>query len=108
MGVVYLTIAAGVAHAIAGAIVGPSLINRARTPSYQIAALRGAGISLLALAFFSVAFSGYLLRADGWTVTLAAIIAMPLYTAFFAFFALGWALLVTSAIVASGIHKLIA
>lgn len=106
-GVIYLTIAAGLAHAVAGAIVGPSLVDPMRTPGDRIALLRGAATSLLALAFFSVGFSGYLLRTDSWTVTLAAVIALPLYTAFFAFFALGWALLVTSAVVGWGIRRLL-
>lgn len=87
--------------------MGPSLVDPMRTPGDRIALLRGAATSLLALAFFSVGFSGYLLRTDSWTVTLAAVIALPLYTAFFAFFALGWALLVTSAVVGWGIRRLL-
>jgi hypothetical protein len=105
-GAIYLTVAAGLAHAIAGAIVGPSLVDRGRTPSDQIAVLRGAGTSLLALAVFAIAFSGYLLRTDGWTLTLASALALPVFTAFFAFLALGWALLLTSAFVGWGIRRL--
>jgi hypothetical protein len=101
-----LTVAAGLAHAIAGAIVGPSLVDPARTPSDQIAVLRGAGTSLLALAFFAIAFSGYLLITDAWALTVASALALPVFTAFFAFLAVGWALLLTSALVGWGIHRL--
>jgi hypothetical protein len=87
--------------------VGPSLVDPARTPSDKDAVLRGAGASLIALALFSIAFSGYLLLTDGWTLTLASVFGLPLYTAFFAFLALGWALLVVSAFVGWGIRRLV-
>lgn len=107
IGVIYLTVVAALAHAVAGAIVGPSLVDPARTPSDQVAVLRGAGASLLALAFFSIAFSGHLLLTGGWTLTFAAVFGLPLYTAFFAFLALGWALLLVSALVGWGIRRLV-
>jgi hypothetical protein len=106
-GAIYLTVAAGLAHAVAGAIVGPSLVDPVRTPSEKDTALRGAAVSPLALAFFSIAFSGYLLLTDGSTLTLGSAFGLTVYTAFFAFLALGWALLAVSAFVAWGIHKLI-
>jgi hypothetical protein len=107
IGVIYLTVAAGLAHAVGGAIVGPSLVDPARTPSEKYAALRGARASLIALALFSIAFSGYLLLTDGWTLTLASVFYLPIYTAFFAFLSLGWALLMISALVGWGIHSLV-
>ena len=107
VGVIYLAVAAGLAHALAGAIVGPSLIHPERTPNDKAAVLRGAGVSLLAWAFFSIAFSGFLLLADGWTLTFGSAFGLPIYTAVFAFFALGWALLIVSAFVGWGIHKLV-
>jgi hypothetical protein len=107
MGVIYLTAAAGLAHAVGGAIVGPSLVDPARTPSDKDAILRGAIASLLALSLFSIAFSGYLLLTDGWTLTLASVFYLPIYTAFFAFLSLGWALLVVSAFVGWGIRRLV-
>jgi hypothetical protein len=107
VGVIYLSVAAGAAHAFAGSIVGPSLVDSARTPSAEIAALRGAGISLLALVFFAIAYSGYLFATDGWTVTVGSLLALPLFTAFFAFFAVGWALLLVSALVGLGIRRLV-
>jgi hypothetical protein len=105
--VIYLTAAAGIAHAVAGVIVGPSLVDPERTPSDKAAVLRGAGASLLALAFFSIAFSGYLLLTDGWTLTSASAFGLPVFAAVFAFLALGWALLVVSAFVGWGIHRLV-
>jgi hypothetical protein len=107
VGVIYLTVSAGLAHAVAGAIVGPSLVDPEGTPSDKAAVLRGAGASLLALAFFSIAFSGYLLLTEDWTLTSASAFGLPVYTAVFAFFALGWALLMVSAFVGWGIYKLV-
>jgi hypothetical protein len=108
VGVIYLSVAAGAAHALAASIIGPSLVNAARTPSGEIAALRGAGVSLLALAFFALGYSGYLFATDGWTITVASLLAFPVSTAFFAFFAAGWALLLVSALIGWGMHKLVA
>jgi hypothetical protein len=104
----YMAVAAGLAHALAAAIVGPSLVDPARTPSDPIAVLRGAGTSLLALAFFAIAFSGYLLLTDGWAPTVAFVLGLPLLTAFFAFLAVGWALLLISTLVGWGMRRLVA
>jgi hypothetical protein len=106
-GAVYLSVAAGLAHAVAGAIAGPSLVDPARTPNEAIAVRRGAFTSLLALLFFSIAFSAYLLLTGGWTLTLSTVLALPLYTAFFAFLALGWAMLVISGLLAWGIRRVV-
>jgi hypothetical protein len=106
-GAIYLSVAAGVAHALAGAIVGPSLVDPARTPSDEVAVLRGAGTSLLALAFFAIAFSGYLFVADGWPTTMANLLALPLLTALFAFLSAGWGLLLLSALIGWGMRKLV-
>jgi hypothetical protein len=106
-GTVYLSIAAGLAQAAAGAIVGASLVDPVRTPNDAVAVRRGAAASLLALLFFSIGFSTYLLLTGGWTVTLASVLVLPLYTAFFAFLALGWALLGISALLAWGIHRVV-
>jgi hypothetical protein len=50
---------------------------------------------------------GFLLLTGGWTLTLASVLVLPLYTAFFAFLALGWALLGISALLAWGIHRIV-
>jgi hypothetical protein len=106
-GTMYLSVAAGLAHAVAGAIRAPRLVDPARTPNDAIALRGGAITSLLALLFFSIGFSTYLLLTGGWTLTLAAVFVLPLYTAFFAFFALGWAMLGISALLAWGIHRVV-
>ena len=106
-GTVYLSVAAGLAHAIAGAVVAPRLVDPARTPNDAIAVQRGAVTSLLALLLFSIAFSTYLLLTGSWTLTPASVLVLPLYTAFFAFFALGWAMLVISALLAWGIRRVV-
>jgi hypothetical protein len=107
VGAIYLSVAAGAAHALAGFIVGPSLVDAARTPSAEIAALRGSGISLLALAFFAIGYSAFLFASEAWTITIGSLLAFPLFTAFFAFFAAGWALLLVSTLIGWGMHKLV-
>ena len=104
---IYLSIAAGVAHAFAGAIVGPSLVDPGQTPTDGVAVLRSAGASLLALFCFAIAFSGYLQVTGDWAATIANVLGLPLLTAVFAFLGAGWALLLTSAVIGWGMRKLV-
>jgi hypothetical protein len=47
------TLGAGLAHAMAGALTGPRLVDATRTRTSWHAALLGAATSLLAVAFFA-------------------------------------------------------
>jgi hypothetical protein len=100
-----LTVATGIAHAVAGAVTGPRLFDRARTRSSAEAGLIGAGTSLLALGIFSPLFACFLFATD---ITQPAgafsYVAMPFFIALFAFMAAGWALLLVSAAVGWGLH----
>jgi hypothetical protein len=102
----WLTIAAGAAHAAAGAITGRRLLDNFRTRSRLAAAFVGAGTSLIALAVFSPLFAAYLMSTNGGFSGAASYVLLPLFTAFFAFLAAGWALLVVSMGVGCALHAI--
>ena len=100
----YLTSAAGLAHALAGAITGPRLVDRTRTRNLSQAALLGAGTSLLALAVFAPLLAGYLFATDIRPASALSYAALPVLIAVFAFLAAGWALLAVSMGVGWALH----
>lgn len=100
-----LTLAAGLAHAVAGALTGPRLIDATRTRTPSQAALLGAGTSLLAVAFFAPAFAMYV-TATYVQSSLLGYTVLTLYTGLFAFLGAGWALLVLSVGVGWGLYRL--
>lgn len=102
-----LTLGAGLAHAVAGAITGRRLVNTTRTPTSLHAALVGAGTSLLAVAFFSPALALYV-SATNVQSSLLGYAALTLFTGLFAFLGAGWALLLLSVAVGWGLHRLAA
>ena len=91
-----LTVTVALCHAIAGAMVGPRLVDRTRTSTASRAALIGAVTSLLALGLFAFVFSVYLFATDIHPVGTVSYVIFPLLTALFAFLADGWALLLVS------------
>ena len=91
-----LTIAAGLAHAIAGAITGPRLVDGRRTRTPSQAVLLGAGTSLFALAIFAPLFAVFLFATDIHPAGPLSYVALPLLIAVFAFLGDGWALFVVS------------
>ena len=104
-GVPALTLGAGVAHALAGALTGPRLLDGTRTRTSSQAALLGAGTSLLALAFFAPAFAIYL-SASNTQPSVLSYLAVTFFAGVFAFLAAGWALLLLSVGVAWGLYRL--
>jgi hypothetical protein len=92
-----LTLAAALAHALAGAIMGSRLIDGTRTRSAADAGLIGAFTSLIALAIFAPLFALYLMVTEMRLVGVWSFLVFPLYVALFAFLAAGWALLLVSA-----------
>jgi len=91
-----LTIAAGLAHALAGALTGPRLVDGTRTRTPSQAGLLGAGTSLLALMLFAPLFTVFLFATDIRPAGPLSYVALPLLIAVFAFLGDGWALLVVS------------
>jgi hypothetical protein len=91
-----LTVAAALAHALAGAITGSRLVDRARTRSAAEAGLLGAFTSLIALGIFAPLFAVYLMVTEMRLVGVWSFLVFPLYVALFAFLAAGWTLLLVS------------
>lgn len=89
-----LTVTVGVCHAFAGAITGPRIIHRARTSSR--AALLGVATSLMALVFFTILFTLYLLATGVHAVGLYSKILLPALIALFAFVGDAWVLMLVS------------
>jgi hypothetical protein len=91
-----LTIAAGLAHALAGAITGPRLVDGTRTRTPSQAGLLGAGTSLLALMLFAPLFTAFLFATDIHPAGPLSYVAFPFLIAVFAFLGDGWALFLVS------------
>jgi hypothetical protein len=103
-----LTLGAGLAHAFAGAITGPRLVDSARTPTSAHAALLGAATSLLAVMIFAPVFAAYSSASGLRLPTPTGYLALSLFTGLFAFMAVGWALLVLSVAVGWALHRVAA
>jgi len=103
-----LTIAAGVAHALAGAITGRRLLDGTRTQTSRQAALIGAVTSLLAVALFSPAFVIFLRVTDVRPSNALSYLLLAVLTSVFSFLGAGWALLLVSAGVGWGLYRLAA
>jgi hypothetical protein len=101
-----LTVAAGLAHALAAAFTAPRLLNGARTRSLSHAAIIGACTSLLALALFSPSYAAFLLATELHRTSLFSYFAVPLFIAVFGFLAAGWALLLVSIVVACVLYRI--
>jgi hypothetical protein len=102
-----LTLAAGLAHGIAGAVTGPRLLDSTRTRSSRDAALLGAATSLLALLLFAPAMAAYVSATNVSPQSPLAFLALTLYTGLFAFLAVGWGLLLLSVVVAIALYRLL-
>ncbi|HEY6905051.1 MAG TPA: hypothetical protein VI216_12145 [Candidatus Acidoferrales bacterium] len=103
-----LTVAAGVAHALAGAITGRRLLDATRTQSSVQAGFVGALTSLLAVALFSPAFVILLRATDVRPSNASSYLLLTVLTGVFSFVGAGWALLLVSAGVGWGLYRLAA
>ena len=103
-----LTLAAGLAHAVAGAITGARLIDAARTRTSGQALLVGAATSLLALVMFAPVMAAWVSAGGVSRPGALGFVALALYTAFFLFLGAGWALMLVSAAVGAGLQKIAA
>lgn len=103
-----LTLAAGLTHAISGAAIGPRLLDLRRTRTSSQAALLGAATSLLAQIFFAPAMAAYVSATNVPPHDPLAYVLLTLFTGLFAFLGAGWALLVLSAGIGVGLHRLVA
>ena len=101
-----LTIAAGVAHGLAGAIAGRRLFDTARTQTSLQAAFIGALTSLLAVVLFSPAFVIFLRATDVRPSSAASYFLLTILTGLFSFLGVGWALVLVSVGVGWGLYRL--
>ena len=102
-GIPLLTLSAGLAHAIAGAILGRRLLDEARTPTALQAGMVGACISLLAVLLFSPVFA--FIVTDAHSTSAASYLMMTAMTGIFSFLGAGWALLLASAALGAGLQR---
>jgi hypothetical protein len=103
-----LTLAAGCAHAVSGAITGPRLLDPARTRTNRQAALTGAGTSLLALVLFAPAMAAWVSASGVPPRNPLTYVVLTVFTGLFAFLGAGWALLLACVVVALGLHRMTA
>ena len=99
-----LTMSAGLAHAVAGALVGGRVLDATRTRTAWEACLRGAMTSLVALALVSPGLAWWI-TSTGSQPGVFSFLALVFLTAFFSFLAIGWALLIASMGVAWGLFR---
>ncbi|HYL36535.1 MAG TPA: hypothetical protein VEV17_11535 [Bryobacteraceae bacterium] len=99
-----LTIAAGVAHALAGAITGRRLLDGTRTRSSLQAGAVGACTSLLAVVLFSPAFVLFVSATDLQRSSAWSYLVLTVLTGVFSFLGAGWALLLVSVGVGWGLY----
>lgn len=100
-----LTLAAGLAHALGGAITGRRLVDGSRTRNGLHAVVLGAVTSLIALAVFAPAMAAYVSAGPSRTGPFGYVV-LTLLTGLFAFLGAGWALLLLSAAVGFGLYRL--
>jgi hypothetical protein len=98
-----LALLAGLTHALAASITGRRVVHPARMPKLLHAGIWGGWTSFLALFFFSI-----VLTVQIETTNLSHSNPFPLFflTFFFAFLGAGWALVLVSAGIGCGLHRL--
>jgi hypothetical protein len=102
-----LTVAAGLAHAIAGAVAAPRLMDRTRTTTASQACLVGACASLGALALWTPALVLWI-QADNTRADLISSVALIPLVGVFSFLAVGWAMLLLCAAISWSAFQLAA
>lgn len=107
-GIPALTFAAGLAHAVAGAVIGPRLVDSIRTRTASQACLLGAVTSLLAVIVLAPPFALWIAASNARPEGVGAYVALTFFVGFFSFLAAGWALLLASVVVAWGLFRVAA
>jgi hypothetical protein len=100
-----LTIAAGVVHALAGAVTGPRLVDRTRTQTSLQAWLLGAGTSLLAVVLLAPLFAAWVSVTNAGPTSPFSFLVLAILIGLFSFLAAGWALLLVSAGIGWGLYS---
>lgn len=90
-----LSVGAGLAHAFAGALTGPRIVN-VRTRTGWQAAWLGAVTSLVAMLLFAPPFAWWIAAGNASSTGAFTFVVLTVLVGFFSFLALGWALLAVS------------
>lgn len=94
-----ITIGAGLAHGLAGALLARRLLDRGRTTSGAHAAVLGAVASVLAVLLFTPGFAWWVSHGGAPAKGESSFVALTVYLGLMSFFAGGWLLLFVSALV---------
>lgn len=100
-----LTVAAGLVHAMAGALTGARLLDTTRTKTALQACLLGAGTSLLAVLLLAPALALWISAEQPRPTGASPFLLMTVFVGLFSFLAAGWALLLVSAGIGWGLHR---
>jgi len=98
-----ITAGAGVAHGLAGALVGRRLLDHGRTRSALEAALLGALASVVAVLVFTPGFAWWVSHGSAHAPGQTSFLSLVITIGFFSYFAGGWLLLLVSALVAAAL-----
>ena len=101
-----LTLAAGGAHAVAGAITGRRLLDRTHTRTGTAACVLGAATSLLAAVILAPPLAAWVSTGNARPEGVLSHLALTALVGVFSFLGAGWALLVASAGVGWALHRL--
>ena len=102
-----ITLSAGLAHAVGGALVGARLVDPTRTRTASEACMLGGCASLAALVLFSPVCALWL-ESTNVRFDLISYLALVPLVGFFSFLAAGWALLIVSVGVGWGLFRIAA
>lgn len=100
-----LTIAVGLCHALAGAITGSRLIDRARTKTSLQACVLGAGTSLLGIVLLAPPFALWVSATNTRPESVFSYLYFALLIGLFSFLATGWILLLVSSFVGYVLYR---
>ena len=101
-----LTLAAGAAHAVAGAITGRRLVDATRTRTAAQACVLGGATSLLAVAILAPPFATWVSGSNARPEGVVSYLVLTALIGLFSFLAAGWPLLIASVGVGWGLHEL--
>ena len=101
-----LTMATGVAHALAAAITGPRLMDRTRTQTSLQACLIAAATSLLALVFLAPLFELWVAATHAQPEGAFSYILLMRLVGLISFLGAGWALPLVSVGIGWGLYKI--
>lgn len=99
-----LCLGAGLAHAFAGALTGPRIVDVTRTRTGWQAGWLGAVTSLVAILLFAPPFAWWIAAGNASSTGAFTYVVLTVLVGFFSFLAAGWALFAVSIGVGWALH----